>query len=102
MNRRREVLRSDNRRRRSHRGLIDDGLHAGGCGGNVLRGEASRVIGHLARKSDDAVLGHDINGGGFQERLGIELGLYAGGDVVVARLVAAESKEERERKSGEK
>ena len=68
--------------------MIDDGFHARrGCG-NVLRGEASRVIGHLARKSNDAVLGDDVQGGGLQERLGIELGLYAGGDCVVARLVA--------------
>jgi len=29
----------------------------------VLRGEASRVIGQLAGKSDDAVFGDDIYGG---------------------------------------
>ena len=68
--------------------MIDDGFYAGRDGGNVLRGEASRVIGHLAGKSDDAVLSDDVHRGRLQERLGIKLGLDAGGDVVVARLVA--------------
>jgi hypothetical protein len=43
--------------------LIDNGFHAGRRGGDVLRGEASRVVGNLASKSDNAVLGDDIDGG---------------------------------------
>jgi hypothetical protein len=83
--------------------LIHNGFHAGRRGRNVLCGEASRVIGHLAGKSDDAVFGDDIYGGRFKQRLGIKLGLDAGGDRVVAGLVVAgEGKEQCERKSGEK
>jgi len=75
--------------------LIDDGFDAGRCGRDVLRGEASRVVGHLAGKSDDAVLGDDLDGSGFQERLGIKLGFDAGGDGVIAGLVVAgEGKEQ--------
>lgn len=82
--------------------MIDDGFHAGRGRGDVLRGEASRVIGDLSGKCDDAVLGGDVDGGGFKERLGIELGFDAGGDGVIAGLVASEGEEQRERKSGEK
>jgi len=45
--------------------LIDDSFHAGRSGGDVLRGEASGVIGHLAGKSDYAVLRGDIHRGGL-------------------------------------
>jgi hypothetical protein len=48
--RRSEILRRCRRRWRSHRGLIDDGFHAGRCGGDVLRGEARSVIRHPGRK----------------------------------------------------
>jgi len=83
--------------------LIDNGFHARRRGRNVLRSEASCIVGHLAAKSNDAVLGDDIHGGRFKERLGIKFGLDAGGDRVVAGLVVAgESKEQCERKSGEK
>jgi hypothetical protein len=74
--------------------LINNGFHAGRRGRNVLCGEASRVIGHLAGKSDDAVFGDDIYGGRFKEWLGIKFGLNAGGDRVVAGLVASESEEQ--------
>ena len=74
--------------------MIDNGFHARRRGRKVLRREASRVIGHLAGKSDDAVLGYDVDRGGFEQRLGIELGFDAGGDSVVAGLVAGESKEQ--------
>jgi hypothetical protein len=74
--------------------LINDGFHAGRSGGDVLRSKAGRVIGHLAGQSDDAVLGRDVNGGGFQKRLGVQLGFDAGSDGVVAGLVASESKEQ--------
>jgi len=70
--------------------LINNGFHAGRRGRNVLRGEASRVIGHLSSKSDGAVLGGDVNGSGLEERIRIELGFDAGGDRVVAGLVAGE------------
>jgi hypothetical protein len=60
----------------------------------VLCGEARRVIGHLAGESDDAVFGCDVDGRGLQQRLGIELGLNAGGDGVIAPLVAPVSKEQ--------
>jgi len=73
--------------------LINDGFHAGRGGGDVLRSQAGRVIGHLAGESDDAVFGRDVNGSGFQERLGIELGLDIGGDGVVAGLVASRKEE---------
>ena len=49
----------------------------------MLRREPSRIVGHLAGKSDDAVLGDDVDGRGFQQRLGIQLGLNAGGDGVI-------------------
>jgi hypothetical protein len=81
--------------------LIDDGFHAGRGGGDVLGGEASRVVGHLAGKGDGAILGDDIDGGGFQERLGIELSLDACGDRVVAGLVAGQESEQEERECGE-
>jgi hypothetical protein len=74
--------------------LIDNGFHAGRRGRNVLRGKASRVVGHLAAKSNDAVLGDDIHGGRFKERLGIKFGLNAGGDGVVTGLVAGEGQEQ--------
>jgi len=74
--------------------LIHNGFHARRRGRNVLRGKASRVIGHLAGKSDDAAFGDDIYGGRFKERLGIKFGLNAGGDGVVAGLVAGESEEQ--------
>jgi hypothetical protein len=74
--------------------LIDNGFHARRCGRKVLCREASRVIGHLAGKSDDAILGGDVDRGRFKERLGIQFGFDAGGDSVVARLVAGESKEQ--------
>jgi hypothetical protein len=80
--------------------LINDGFHAGRGGGDVLRGEASRVVRHLAGKSDDAVLGDYVDGGGFQERFGIKLGLNAGGDVVVARLVASGNEKRGQNEAG--
>jgi hypothetical protein len=78
--------------------LIDDGFHAGRCGGDVLRGEASRVIRHLAGKGDDPVFRGNVNGGGFQERLRVKLGLDAGGDGVVGGFsgISATAKTEHE------
>ena len=58
--------------------------------GKSSRGTASRVIGRLAGKSDDAVLGDDIDGGRFKKRLGIKLGFNAGGDGVVAGVSPAD------------
>jgi len=81
--------------------LIDNGFHARRRGRNVLRGKASRVIGHLARKSDDSVFGDDIYGGRFKKRLGIKFGLNAGGDRVIAGLVASEREEQEKRKCRE-
>lgn len=80
--------------------MIDDGFHAGRSGGNVLRGETSRVIWHLAGKSDDAVFGGDVDGGGFQDWLGIKLGLDAGGDCVVTRLVAGDNEKRGQNEAG--
>jgi len=45
--------------------LIDDSFHAGRSGCDVLRGEVSRVIGHLAGKSNDAVLRGDVHRSGL-------------------------------------
>lgn len=67
----------------------------------MLRREASRVVGHLAGEGDDAVLGGDIHRGGFQQRLGVKLGLDAGADGVIGRLIAAKGEQEEERKSRE-
>ena len=78
--------------------MIDDGFHAGGCGGDVLGGKAGRIIGHLAGESDDAVFGADVDGGGFQKRVGIEFGFNAGGEGVVAGLVAGGREQEKKRK----
>jgi hypothetical protein len=74
--------------------LIDNCFHARGRRRKVLRREASRVVGHLAGKSDDAILGGDVDRGRFKERLGIQFGFDAGGDSVVTGLVAGESKEQ--------
>jgi hypothetical protein len=82
--------------------LIDYGSNAWGGGGDVLGGEAGGIVGHLACEGDDAVLGHDVYGGGFQQGLGVKLGLDAGGDGVIAGLVAGECEQEQERKSNEK
>ena len=81
--------------------MIDDGFHARRRCRKVLRREASRIIGHLAGKSDDAILGYDVDRGGFEQRLGIKLGLDAGGDGVIAWLIAGEGEQEQERKRSE-
>jgi hypothetical protein len=77
--------------------LIDYGFNPWGGGGDVLGGEAGGIVGHLACEGDDAVFGHDVDGDGFQERLGVKLGLDAGGDGVIAGLVAGESEQEQAR-----
>jgi len=74
--------------------LINNGFHARRCSSYVLRGEASRVVGHLAGKSHDTVLCCNVNGSGLEERVGIKFGFDAGGDRVVAGLVASESEEQ--------
>jgi len=81
--------------------LIDNGFHAGRRGRNVLCGKASRVVRHLAAKSNDAVFGDDIHGGRFKKRLGIEFGFDAGGDGVIAWFIAGEGEQEQKRKSCE-
>ena len=82
--------------------MIDYGFNAWGGGGDVLGGEAGGIVRHLACEGDDAVLGHDVDRGGFQKRLGVKFGFDAGGDGVVAGFVAGECEQEQERKSNEK
>jgi hypothetical protein len=66
-----------------HDRLINYFGNAFGTGGDAFGSETSGVVGELAGEGDGAVLDGDVDGGGFQERLGKHFGLDVGGDGVV-------------------
>jgi len=66
-----------------HDGLIDYLGNALGTGGDAFGSETSGVVGELAGKSDGAILDGNVDGGGFQKRLGKHFGFDVGSDGVV-------------------
>jgi hypothetical protein len=76
-------------------------IYAARLRGDVSGSEASRIVWHLARESDDAVVRGDVDRGRFQQRISEHLGLDIGGDRGIIRLVASETNEQRQRQEKE-